>query len=330
MADGGGYLAAYLRPLDGLLADPSVVEIALNADGRLWVERAGDANMREELEGRLQPTAIRNLAGQIANTAKESLTEKTPIVSAAIRHAGLDLRAQAMIAPAVAGEAALAFRIFRNRDGQAPLRRFAFLRNVRTSLEEERRQRFAGLLQDAGTGGDVEDLLRLIVAEHMNVIVSGGTSTGKTELGRRLLSMVDPAERIVTIEDAAELMPALPNVVSLIASRAPGSARTADALLQAALRLRPDRIILGELRGSEAVTFLDAINTGHSGSFTTIHAETARKALERLALLVLATGTRLGFDEVIRYLGNSIDVIVQMGRIGDKRGVAEIFLPGVA
>lgn len=327
MAHGGGYLAAYLRPLDALLADPTVIEIALNADGRLWVERAGDTHMREDPDGKLNSDAIRNLAGQIANTANATLTEKSPVVSASIRHAGLDLRAQAMIAPAVAGPAALAFRIFRNRDGQVPLRQFKFLRDVRTSLEDERRQLFARLLKDAGEG-DVERFLELIVAEHMNVIVSGGTSTGKTELGRRLLSLVGPAERIVTIEDAAELLPRLPNVVSLIASRDPGSARSADALLQAALRLRPDRIILGELRGSEAVTFLDAINTGHAGSFTTIHAETARKALERLALLVLATGTRLGFEDVIRYLGNSIDVIVQMGRQDDRRGIVEIFVPG--
>src|SRR5690606_13749390 len=138
------------------------------------------------------------------------------------------------------------------------------------SMEEERRALLEKVI-GAGQGEDVDPLLKAIVENRLNVIVSGGTSTGKTELGRRLLSMVDPAERIVTIEDSAELLPALPNVVSLIASREAGSKRSAGALLQASLRLRPDRIILGELRGSEAATFLDAINTGHSGSFTTIH-----------------------------------------------------------
>jgi hypothetical protein len=93
--------------------------------------------------------------------------------------------------------------------------------------------------------------------------------------------------------------------------------------------LRPDRIILGELRGAEAATFLDAINTGHSGSFTTLHAHSARKAMDRLALLVMAQGTKLSFGEVIRYLQTSIDVILQMGRIGDQRGIMEMYFPGL-
>ncbi|WP_444451265.1 ATPase, T2SS/T4P/T4SS family (plasmid) [Rhodobacter capsulatus] len=168
-----------------------------------------------------------------------------------------------------------------------------------------------------------------LVTERLNIIVSGGTSTGKTELGRRLLSLVPENERIVTIEDSLELLPAQPNAVSLIAQRDDGSARSADKLLQATLRLRPDRIILGELRGSEAATFLDAINTGHSGSFTTLHAHSARKAMDRLALLVMAQGTRLGFAEVIRYLQSSIDVILQMGRDGERRGIMEMYFPGL-
>ena len=116
--------------------------------------------------------------------------------------------------------------------------------------------------------------------------------------------------------------------MSLIASREEASERSANLLLQATLRLRPDRIILGELRGNEAATFLDAINTGHSGSFTTIHAQTARKAMDRLALLVMANGSRLAYGEVIRYLETCIDVIIQMGREGDQRGIVEVWFPG--
>ena len=147
--------------------------------------------------------------------------------------------------------------------------------------------------------------------------------------GRKLLEMVAPDERIVTIEDSLELLPGQPNTVSLIAQRDEASPRSADKLLQATLRLRPDRIILGELRGSEAATFLDAINTGHSGSFTTLHAHSARKAMDRLALLVMAQGTKLSFAEVIRYLETSIDVILQMGRQGDRRGIMEMYFPGL-
>lgn len=323
----GGYLDEYLRPLAPHLDDPAVIEIALNADGRVWVERVGCAHMQPATDQPWRPDAIRNLAGQIANTANEKLTERDPIVSTAIRHAGVDLRAQAMIAPAVLGGAAIALRAFRSRQAFEQPHQFRFLRPPGKSLEEQRREKFKIIIEGAASQ-PVDEFLRLIVAEHMNVIVSGGTSTGKTAFGRRLLSLVDPAERIVTIEDSAELLPSLPNVVSLIASRDPGSNRSTDALLQGTLRLRPDRIILGELRGCEAVTFLDAINTGHAGSFTTIHAETARKAMERLALLVLATGTRLGFDDVIRYLANSIDVIIQMGRVGEHRGILEVYMPG--
>ena len=154
-------------------------------------------------------------------------------------------------------------------------------------------------------------------------------TAAKVELGRKLLEMVAPDERIVTIEDSLELLPSQPNTVSLIAQREEGSPRSADKLLQATLRLRPDRIILGELRGAEAATFLDAINTGHSGSFTTLHAHSARKAMDRLALLVMAQGTKLSFGEVIRYLQTSIDVILQMGRIGDQRGIMEMYFPGL-
>jgi type IV secretion system protein VirB11 len=93
--------------------------------------------------------------------------------------------------------------------------------------------------------------------------------------------------------------------------------------------MRPDRIILGELRGVEAATFLDAINTGHAGSFTTLHAETARKAMDRLALLVMSTGTKLTFPEVIRYLEGAIDVVVQTGRVGDERGLLEVYFPSL-
>ncbi|MFV0297207.1 MAG: ATPase, T2SS/T4P/T4SS family, partial [Hyphomicrobiaceae bacterium] len=117
------------------------------------------------------------------------------------------------------------------------------------------------------------------------------------------------------------------NVVSLIADRDDRSSRNANLLLQATLRLRPDRIILGELRGGEAATFLNAINTGHDGSFTTIHATTPRKAMDRLALMVLETGTRLSYENVLRSLKGSIDVIIQTGRVGNDRGILEVYYP---
>jgi type IV secretion system protein VirB11 len=158
----------------------------------------------------------------------------------------------------------------------------------------------------------------------MNILISGGTSTGKTTFARSLLSMVDPRERILTIEDAYELFPRQENAVALKADRSAQGERTPARLLEASLRMRPDRIILGELRGEESRTFLEAINTGHGGSFTTIHADTARKAIDRLAIMVMAAGLGMGFEEVKRYCEGSVDLVVQLSRQDGRRGVAEI------
>ena len=121
--------------------------------------------------------------------------------------------------------------------------------------------------------GDIDAALRFCVENKLNMIVSGGTSTGKTVAARKILSLIVPEERIITIEEAAELRPEQPNAVTLIADR-DTEARSADVLLASTLRMRPDRIVLGEVRGREAMTFLEAINTGHGGSLTTLHAET--------------------------------------------------------
>ena len=141
--------------------------------------------------------------------------------------------------------------------------------------------------------------------------------------------MVDHDQRLALIQDANELLPDLPNVVNLIADRKETSPRSADRLLEATLRLRPDRIILGELRGIEAITFLEAINTGHEGSFTTIHAQSARKALDRLAFMVAKGGLGMSYGEIQRYVRGAIDVVIQVGRSGDRRGVMEIWMPAL-
>jgi type IV secretion system protein VirB11 len=324
------YLDTYLGQLDAALSDPAVMELAINADGSIWLERAGQIHMTPSGLAALPARSVRDLASQIANSTSNTFTETAPLVSAAVRYCDLMLRCQLVGSPAVSGGTVIGIRVFRSRQGDVSrgAKSFSFLRAQENSLEEERRAMVAEI-RAGSEGADVEAFLEKLVLERLNVIVSGGTSTGKTELGRKLLEMVASDERVVTIEDSLELLPGQPNTVSLIAQRDEGSPRSADKLLQATLRLRPDRIILGELRGAEAATFLDAINTGHSGSFTTLHAHSARKAMDRLALLVMAQGTKLGFGEVIRYLQTSIDVILQMGRIGDQRGIMEMYFPGL-
>ena len=217
--------------------------------------------------------------------------------------------------------------MFRRRlAGDAP-KHFRFLRDQTVSLEAERLELLREVRNMAMHGADPDEFLRACIQARLNIVISGGTSSGKTELARRLLWMVEEWHRLVLIEDSAELLPAHENVVSLIAERAETSARSADKLLEMTLRLRPDRIILGELRGVEAVTFLEAINTGHEGSFTTLHATTARKAVNRLAFLVMRAGMPLTLTEIRDYVRESIDVIVQTGRIGEERGILETYFP---
>jgi type IV secretion system protein VirB11 len=156
--------------------------------------------------------------------------------------------------------------------------------------------------------------------------VSGGTSTGKTTFLNALLGEVPESERIILVEDTPEIRLRHQNALGLVAVKGElGEARVgADDLLQAALRLRPDRIVLGELRGHEAVTFLRAINTGHPGSFSTIHANTPAGAFEQLSLIVMQSGLGLSHLDTITYARQMIDVVVQLGKVDGKRRIVAI------
>jgi type IV secretion system protein VirB11 len=168
--------------------------------------------------------------------------------------------------------------------------------------------------------------LRNAVRQRRTILISGGTSTGKTTFLNALLREIPQHERVVLVEDTAELrLPGL-NGVGLIAVKGElGEARVgADDLLQAALRLRPDRIVLGELRGKETVSFLRAINTGHPGSFSTVHANSPRGALDQISLMAMQTGIGLTRTETLDYAASVIDIVVQLDRAGGQRGVAAI------
>ena len=323
----GSFLATYLRPLDGLLTGPDVVEIAINPNGQVWFEAQGDAHMRR-LDGIAYTAAqSRDLATSIASATQGQISEKKPLVSGKILYGDKPVRAQVVYGPIVEGGPAISLR--RYSDQPLGIAKIELLHGTLIDLEAVRRDRARAVVALTNTG-EIEKAMQMCVDDRLNIVVSGGTSTGKTTFARALLAMVPADERIVTIEDAYELFPPQPNKVMLKADRVEKSERTASKLLEASLRMRPDRIILGELRGEECKTFLDAINTGHSGSFTTIHADTARKAIDRLALMVMSVGINMSFEEVRRYCAASIDVVVQLGRADGRRGIAEIFLPGEA
>ena len=315
------YLSAYLQPLADLLEDPAVIEIAINAGGEVWVERAGDAHM---IGIGIRDLNVVQLARQIIGDSRGSLSERSPIGSAKMQWRDLVLRAQIVLPPAVDRGPALSFRKFFARS--YGIAAFDYLYG-RAFDAEAARSAIRSEISDLARAGRVQDALRLAVRERLNVVISGGTSTAKTTLARAMIAEIPHVERLVTIEDAVELYPGQPNVVSLVAERTPGSARNTNELLRATLRLRPDRIILGELRGNEAYTFLEAINTGHGGSMTTIHADTAHRAIERLSMLVIESGIALPYSEIERYVRSTIDLIVQLGRVDGKRGILGLELP---
>jgi type IV secretion system protein VirB11 len=171
-------------------------------------------------------------------------------------------------------------------------------------------------------------MLAAAVKGRKNILISGGTSTGKTTFLNALLREVPDEERLILIEDTPELQTRHENLVGLLAARsALGEAQvTANDLLSASLRMRPDRIILGELRGDEAYAFLRAVNTGHPGSMTTVHADSAERAVEQIVLLALQAGTQLNREDIRHYVRNTVDVFVQLERIAGRRRIAEVVL----
>ncbi|MGZ3306216.1 MAG: CpaF/VirB11 family protein, partial [Asticcacaulis sp.] len=171
--------------------------------------------------------------------------------------------------------------------------------------------------------------LRHAVKARRTILISGGTSSGKTTFLNALLKTIPEHERIILVEDTPEIADNHANSLSLVAVKGElGEARiTINDLLQASLRLRPDRIIVGEIRGEEANTFLRAINTGHPGSFTTVHANTPQGALEQVALMVLQSGTQLSRLETLSYASSLIDVVVQLAKTGGERAITDIYLP---
>ena len=321
MDDRPSFLGTYLTPIAPLFMRDDLVEVAINPDGKVWIERKGATHMERVAHLSIDRVLSTNLGQAIASAVGVQFSEKKPTVSGKIVWSDLAIRAQVVAPPIVEGGMAITFRPFKVSADQLIEPRL--LHGGLVDLDAKRRER-AGEAMKLAEAGRVVEAMRLCVEERMNILISGGTSTGKTTFARSLLSMVDPSERILTIEDAYELFPRQENAVALKADRSSIGERIPARLLEASLRMRPDRIILGELRGEESRTFLEAINTGHGGSFTTIHADTARKAIDRLAIMVMAAGLGMGFEEVKRYCEGSVDLVVQLSRQGGRRGVAEI------
>jgi type IV secretion system protein VirB11 len=317
------YVEQYLSPLRDYLVDDGINELSINPDGSIFVEVAGAVHM-EQVDVELSPHAIKRLGAQLAGETRNTLGALHPIVSGRVMVWGNPQRVQVVIEPAIEQGVSLSIRKYLTRTLNSADIKFVDGGQIR--VEEARRQRHREI-GELAKAGDLQALFRQVIDEKFNILISGGTSSGKTTVARALLSMADADERIVTIEDAQELNPPHKNQVGLIADRKDKSARSPSRLLESCLRMRPDRIIVGEIRGVEAYDFLEAINTGHPGAITTIHADSPELAFDRLALMVMRSGVQMSHGEIIQYAKKTIDLVVQVGRRHGQRGVLEIYLP---
>lgn len=320
--DAGVYLRSYLAPLTGMLARPDVTDIYVNRPGELWVETMTGEIERHDAPG-LDEATLARLARQIAALSSQGISREHPLLSATLPDGA---RVQVVAPPATRGALAIAIRKHVSPDlaldDYVASGAFAETRR-RNALEPSGDDRRLRAMLDAG---DVAGMLAAAVKARKNILVSGGTSTGKTTFLNALLREIPAEERLILIEDTPELHIRHENAVGLLAARSALGEAEADAndLLGAALRLRPDRIILGELRGPEAFAFLRAVNTGHPGSMTTVHADSAERSIEQIVLLTLQAGTQLSRGDVRHYIESTIDIFVQLTRAGGRRRVAEI------
>lgn len=317
------FLDAYLAPLQDFLDRGEVTDLFINRPGELWVETLGGATEQHAVP-ELDEESLWRLARQVAGLAHQGINREYPLLAATLPDGA---RVQIVAPPATRAGFAIAIRKHvvpdltladYLADGAFEAADFALGRPQRPAL--------AAPIDDspAALAAYLGDLVR----NRRNILISGGTSTGKTTFLNALIKEIPPQERLLLIEDTAEVVIPVANSVALLAVKgALGEARiTADDLLQAALRMRPDRIILGEVRGGEALTFLRAINTGHPGSLTTIHADSPAGAIEQLALIALQAGTRLTRTDIVDYVTNTIDAIVQLERKDGRRRIAQVLL----
>ena len=319
----GVYLRAFLKPLDPWLSRADVTEILVNQPGEIWVETSGGGAMQRIEVADLTSMALTRLAGQVARTNHQGVSRANPLLSG--RLPGGE-RIQIIAPPATRQHLAIAIR----KHVAVDLDLADYADNGAFSALRDHHGDVAGIdaaLRKQLAENDILGFFRDAVAARKTILIAGGTSSGKTTFLNALLKQIAPEERIITIEDTPEVSLARPNALGLVAVRGDtGEANvSAEDLLQAALRMRPDRLLLGEMRGAEAFSFLRAVNTGHPGSISTIHANSCAGAIEQVALLALQARVNLGRAEIIAYARSVIDIVVQLRRNGHgQRVVSEI------
>jgi pilus assembly protein CpaF len=281
-----------LGPLEPLLADQTISDILVNAHGKIYIERRGKLELTSVAFK--DDEHLMRVIERIVSSVGRRIDESSPMVDARLQDGS---RVNAIIPPLSIDGPVLSIRRF----GAEPLR-------------------MSSLIENRAMTREIADMLEMCVKARLNILISGGTGAGKTTLLNALSAYIPEDERIVTIEDSAELQLQQPHVVRL-ETRPPniegrGEVTQRD-LVRNALRMRPDRIVIGEVRGGESIDMLQAMNTGHDGSLTTIHANTPRDALTRLETMIQMTGMRLSDRAMRQQIASAINMVVQAARLSD-------------
>jgi pilus assembly protein CpaF len=288
----------FLKPIEEFIKDDQISEVMVNPDGRVFIERQGEVTEGKGvvLDRKHLEIAVKNIARLLG----DDISEEKPMLDSRLPDGS---RVAAVFPPCSVGGITLVIRKFQNRW---------------FSVEELVR---AGSLEEP-----VARLLVKAIEERRNVLISGGTGTGKTTLLNALASHIADSERIILIEDTAEIQLSKPDLVRFEA-RGPRPELPEVSirdLLRMSLRCRPDRILVGEVRGGEAFDLLQALNTGHSGAVSTIHASSAARALTRFADCVLLSKIDLPYAAIRSGIAESLNLVVQLERRGEKRLVTEV------
>jgi len=281
-----------LGPLEPLLADPTISDILVNSPHNIYIERRGKLE-RTDVTFKDDEHLMRVIE-RIVSSVGRRIDESSPMVDARLADGS---RVNAIIPPLSLDGPVLSIRRF----GAEPLR-------------------MAKLIEIGALTKDIADMFEMCVTARLNILISGGTGAGKTTLLNALSAYIPEEQRIVTIEDSAELQLQQPHVVRL-ETRPPniegrGEVTQRD-LVKNALRMRPDRIVIGEVRGGEAIDMLQAMNTGHDGSLTTVHANTPRDAVARLETMIQMTGMKLSERAMRQQIASALDLVIQGARLSD-------------
>jgi len=288
----------FLRPIENLILDSEISEIMVNGSERIFIEKNGYLQPVPDLtiSQRSLEVAVRNIARRLG----DDISEEKPVLDSRLPDGS---RVAAVLPP-------------------------CSLNGVILTIRKFNAKHFA--IEDLVAGGtlsaELAQRLRWAVLDHKNILISGGTGTGKTTFLTALSSFIPRHERVLVIEDTAEIQIRIPNLIRFEARREQNGfpAVTIRELLKASLRHRPDRILLGEIRGAEAFDLLQLLNTGHSGTISTVHANSPAQALNRFTSCVLQSGVELPYLAIKNNIADSLNILVHLERRPGRRFISEV------